>query len=366
MKRSKRQMRQLLILCLVLVLVAAGYFTAVAINKAAEKRSAEENKKTEIVISSLADVVSMEVHNRNGTFLLSRDAAGEWQLDNYADFPMRPTKITYITFDLTPLKGERKIALTESPESYGFGEGCTSVKATDSMGVTVDLLVGSPTGYKYYYMLRGGDTVYIAGSTLAEDLEFTLMDIAQPYSFHEMSEQSLLNVRYTTGGHTYYVDKDVGYDEAGQVAYTFYISVDGGKRYAFEGLQFAENVVIDTEKGWYFRRGLGCLDVFLNMWEDFYTHNCIAYQPTSEQLEEYGLTREKAEAVVEMDYTWKNVDYHYTLYIGNLIPDENGSTESGEFRYAWIEGRSVLETAAAADLDAFRLLYETIPQGFAD
>ncbi len=277
-KESKmRKKKSLIILAVALVVLLGVYLGLQAWNRHKEDRQAAEEEAARIHVADTdpEDIVSMKFNVGSGDMSFEKED-GTWYYTPDRDFPLLQDYPDDMAKTLGELTADRELEDGDSLADYGLDDPDYTVEFEDGNGVSTTLYFGNVTG-DYYYMTVG-DTgeVYTVSTTVIDDLNHSLDDMAQLDDYPSIGSGNLVRETITRNGET------VTYDS--------------------ENDEQAEDVAAVAG-------GLGAVSLT----------NVADYSADDGDLPQYGLD-EDTKITVEAVYTTDGEEQTLTLYIGN----ENG------------------------------------------
>lgn len=188
-----KQGKTLLILLVLLVACLGVYLALRSYNQA------QEAVDDTVYLTNLGEVTSLSFTGTDGSDLSFTKDGDQWNWDGDADFPTDQDALTALAEDLAALPAVRTFDEPDSLDAYGLDAPSLSCTASNADGQSVTLLLGSAVDSNYYVMVEGESTVATVSSTLADQLQVSLMDLAEPENIPDVSESTLSSIRWQSG-----------------------------------------------------------------------------------------------------------------------------------------------------------------------
>ncbi|MBQ3133078.1 MAG: DUF4340 domain-containing protein [Clostridia bacterium] len=119
-------------------------------------------------------VQSVTIAREGETFTIKPNADGVYAVEAYADLPVYESAVEILFDELETITPESKLEtpLTD-PTPFGFGDKGIQVSVTYTDGDTYAFELGDKvaTGSGYYYREKDANTIYVAGTMLAETVD---------------------------------------------------------------------------------------------------------------------------------------------------------------------------------------------------
>lgn len=276
MKKKKGMIVMLAVLCILL----AVYFLLQNWNvrKEEKAKAQEEADIIHVTDTDPADIVSFSYDMGNGVLSFEK-RDGQWYYTEDEDFPLDQSIPEQITEIISQITADRELEDGDTLADYGLDAPAYTLEYTDNSGETVTVDFGSLTGNDYYVSVSGSDSVYTVATTLADDLSYTLDDMAVLDEYPGIGSGNLLRESITRNGETTTYDSE-NEDQAEDIA-----AVAGG---------------------------LGAVTL----------SEAADYSVADEDLESFGLDKD-SRITVEAVYTDDGEEKVLTLYIGDKNEDGN-------------------------------------------
>ncbi len=275
----KRRKGLIIMLCVLCVLLAV-YFALYSWNsRQKEKEKArEEAGIIHVTDTDAAEITAFSYNMGNGRLSFER-RDGQWYYTEDEDFPLDQSVPEQIAGEMGQITADRELKDGDDPADYGLDEPQYTMEYTDTSGDTITVELGNLTGDYYYARVSGSDSIYTVPSSLAEDLNYTLDDMAVLDDYPAIGSGNLVRESITQNGETTTYDSE-NEDQAEDIA-----AVAGG---------------------------LGAVTL----------SRAADYSVEDKDLEGYGLD-ETSRITVEAVYTENGEEKTLTLYIGD--EDEDGN-----------------------------------------
>ena len=275
----KRRKGLIIMLCVLCVLLAV-YFALYSWNsRQKEKEKArEEAGIIHVTDTDAAEITAFSYNMGNGHLSFER-RDGQWYYTEDEDFPLDQSVPEQIAGEIGQITADRELKDGDDPADYGLDEPQYTMEYTDTSGDTITVELGNLTGDYYYARVSGSDSIYTVPSSLTEDLNYTLDDMAVLDDYPAIGSGNLVRESITQNGETTTYDSE-NEDQAEDIA-----AVAGG---------------------------LGAVTL----------SRAADYSVEDKDLEGYGLD-ETSRITVEAVYTENGEEKTLTLYIGD--EDEDGN-----------------------------------------
>lgn len=274
----KRRKGLIIMLCVLCVLLAV-YFALYSWNsRQKEKEKAREEAGIHVTDTDAAEITAFSYNMGNGHLSFER-RDGQWYYTEDEDFPLDQSVPEQIAGEMGQITADRELKDGDDPADYGLDEPQYTMEYTDTSGDTITVELGDLTGDYYYARVSGSDSIYTVPSSLTEDLNYTLDDMAVLDDYPAIGSGNLVRESITQNGETTTYDSE-NEDQAEDIA-----AVAGG---------------------------LGAVTL----------SRAADYSVEDKDLEGYGLD-ETSRITVEAVYTENGEEKTLTLYIGD--EDEDGN-----------------------------------------
>lgn len=188
----KKQQKQFIILCIVLVAFCGVFFGLKAYNSHQEKKAEEEEEASKITLDVAdSDEVTELSYLYDGetlTFVKEDDA---WYYAADPSISINQTSITGMISNAASITADQKIESPEDTSEYGFDDPQNVIMLkTDSGTVTVTIGIYNSMTSQYYLMVSGDDNVYLADSTVYSAFQKSVEDVTEEEEETEESDDS--------------------------------------------------------------------------------------------------------------------------------------------------------------------------------
>lgn len=265
------------ILIAVLAVLLIVYFGLQSWNKKQEE--AEESEESIPVTELEQDMITAVSYDMGNGELAFEKQDDTWYYTEDKDFPLDQSYLKNIVEGMCAITADRKLEDGDTLADYGLEEPAYTVQLTDNDGNTTQIGFGDLTGDDYYVNVNGSGQVYTVVSTVLDDLQYTLDEMAQLDEYPSIGSGNLKKEVITENGETTTYDSE-NEDQTEDIA-----AVAGG---------------------------LGAVTL----------SEAADYSVEDADLKEYGLD-EESRITVEATYTKDEEEKVLTLYIG--AEDGNGS-----------------------------------------
>ena len=205
MKKKKGMIVMLAVLCVLL----AVYF--VLQNWNARKEEKEKAQKEADIIhvtdTDAANITAFSFNMGNGTLSFEKNG-GQWYYTEDEDFPLDQSIPEQITEEISQITADRELEDGDALEDYGLDSPVYTLEYADDAGETVTVNFGNLTGDDYYVSVSASDSIYTVASTLADDLNYTLDDMAVLDEYPGIGSGNLVRETITRNGETTTYDSE--------------------------------------------------------------------------------------------------------------------------------------------------------------
>lgn len=177
----KKQKRQFIILCVVLVAFCGTFFGLKAFNKHQEEKEAQKEEDEKIKLTGMsADKVTEFSYQNNGeeiTFVKEDDT---WYYQADKSVSIKQTSITSMLSNVGTITAGQKLEAPEDISEYGFDEpqNVIRVKGADQE-LTITIGMYNSMTSQYYLMVSGDDSVYLVDSTIYTAFQKSVADVTE-------------------------------------------------------------------------------------------------------------------------------------------------------------------------------------------
>ena len=310
-----------------LVLAVGGYALTTKLVARAEQKEAEASQIS-FVSAEADDLTALSWIYEGETYTLQKDADGNWQWPEDAEFPVNQTTVSYMEYALSEITATRILENVTDFAQYGLDDPQSVISYTTADGTTVEIRTGdyNDISSEYYAQLAGEDTVYLVSGDYMEDFQYTIDDLLAVESMPIYEEDTELRV--TADGKTtvYDLTEDAGDETDEADADTDDSTGDDGT--SSDAAATAQEIADGV-------RGL-----------NFET--CVNYKAGKADLASYGL------ADPQMSFTIKgkqaaddgtSTTAQFTLQVGS---------KTGSSYYVRLKGSKMVYTVSAEEIDALR------------
>ncbi len=181
MKKQKKQLITLVLLCALLAACLGTFFALRAYNEKQAEEAAAKTSGGEYTVTDLdADGVdSLTVENGQGTLSFYLDD-GIWYSTEDESLSIKQSTVTAMVNKICDLKGVDRIEGVTDYDQYGLKDPGLRVTASGSSG-NVTLLIGDTNKAvnRVYVQVEGEDTVYTTGTSVETQYDHTLEDLIE-------------------------------------------------------------------------------------------------------------------------------------------------------------------------------------------
>ena len=176
MPKRRKQIRNLILAVLVLLLLGGGYLLAVRWEPKTDNGEGTPTAAANVITLFQAqsdEVRAVSIQNPNQTYTLYQDDDGNLSIPELSDIPFQQMSLKSAFSGFLTVTAERKITddLSRAAE-FGLDRGDTSFTVQKKDGTKVRFLVGDnlPGESSCYMMQEGGDGIYALSSYKADTL----------------------------------------------------------------------------------------------------------------------------------------------------------------------------------------------------
>ena len=205
MKKKKGMIVMLCVLCVLL----AVYFVLQNRN-AWEKEKEKAQEEADIIYvtdTDAANITSFSLNMENGALSFEK-RGGQWYYADDEDFPLDQSIPEQITEEISQITADRELEDGDALEDYGLDSPVYTLEYADDAGETVTVNFGNLTGDDYYVSVSASDSIYTVASTLADDLNYTLDDMAVLDEYPGIGSGNLVRETITRNGETTTYDSE--------------------------------------------------------------------------------------------------------------------------------------------------------------
>ena len=205
MKRKKG----LIIALAVLVVMLGVYLGLRAWNTA---RDEEEQERQEAAIVRVTDtdpenITAITFNVGNGDMDFEKDG-DSWYYTADPDFPLDQSCPEEMAETVGQIEADRELTDGDELTDYGLDEPAYTVEYTDSEGNVTRIYFGDMTGDYYYVTVNDDGIVYTVASTVIENLDYSLEDIAELDDYPSIGSGNLVREVITQNGETTTYDSE--------------------------------------------------------------------------------------------------------------------------------------------------------------
>ena len=205
MKRKKG----LIIALAVLVVMLGVYLGLRAWNTA---RDEEEQERQEAAIVRVTDtdpenITAITFNVGNGDMDFEKDG-DSWYYTADPDFPLDQSCPEEMAETVGQIEADRELTDGDELTDYGLDEPAYTVEYTDGEGNVTRIYFGDMTGDYYYVTVNDDGIVYTVASTVIENLDYSLEDIAELDDYPSIGSGNLVREVITQNGETTTYDSE--------------------------------------------------------------------------------------------------------------------------------------------------------------
>ncbi len=282
-----KQKRQILILGIILIALAALYGGLRMWNKSSEEKTAEEAESEKIHMVSEKEFTAFSYSNGTDKMSFVKEG-GVWLYEEDEEIPMSQSTIEGMLSSVSGITAVRKLDQPDALEDYGLTEPAYTVSLISEDGEESELYIGNVAGEDYYAMTDDTEDVYTITSDIISSLNFELSGLVQNDVVPSIGSGNLKKVEIIQAGETTVYEEQEDMDELAG--------------------------------------GFGALTL----------SDCIDYHVQQEKLTDYGLDEINR---ITVNVIYKNSDSDeeetFTIYAGSV-------DESGENQYVMMEGSKMV------------------------
>ena len=321
----KRQTKTLLILAIVLVLIAGGYFLLRAMNaKEEQSQETEEN-----ILLAAQSLTALDVTREDETLRFVKEG-DVWSYAPDASFPLDAEAFAEVTAALEKVVSKRVVEETPDDLSrYGLDTPTAVLKTTSQDGGTATLKLGAANddAWGYYVMVGDDPAVYLVSKTDCKALDFKLYDVLKQDVPPTIISTSINLMRIRNGENT---------------TSLYYNEDSSDKVYSFSFTWFLDEALsraADATKAGLIADEVCALDF----------ESCVNYSASGEALAPYGLAEPAGEALIRYEASTTDGGLEkkeFTLYWGDRFEQEGQ-----EYVYCRMSDSNMVFTELVSDLN---------------
>lgn len=277
-KLDKKSRNAIILLCALAVLLIC-YFSLVNYNKKKKEKAQEKEEKETIYLTDMDSLQAIRYDAGNGEMHFEKKD-DSWYVTDDPDFPLSQSTVDALAKSVGHLKALRELKDGDTLADYGLEEPSYWIEITGEDGNTIKISVGNAIDSAYYARVDDSKTVYTVSSTLIEELQTSLEEMAE------------LDVLPTIGSGNFVKET---------------IAAPGQQEIVYQ-----KDNDEDTEAVAVIAGGLGALT--LDQPEN--------YSVSDEELSQYGLD-ENTRTKITVIYTEDEKEQTLVLWFGNETGDEN-------------------------------------------
>ena len=177
----KKQKKQFILLCVVLVAFCGIFFGLKAFNQHQEEKEAQEEEAQKIVLEGMAAEDVTEFSYRYGgeeIGFVKED--GTWYFTGDKTVNITQTSIETMLSKVETVTASQKIEAPEDVSEYGFDEPQNVIwlKSADKE-LTITIGMYNSMTSQYYLMVDGDDNVYLVDSTIYSAFQKSVEDVTE-------------------------------------------------------------------------------------------------------------------------------------------------------------------------------------------
>lgn len=197
-----KQGKTLLVLLVLLILCGGVYFALRSYNEN------QEDVDDTIYLTDLGEVTTLSFTGTDGSDLSFTKADDVWTWNGDSTFPADQDALDALAEDLGQLATVRVFDEPDSLDSYGLDAPALSCTAANADGDTVTVLLGDEVDGNHYAMVEGESRVATVAATLADELQVSLMDLAEPENIPDVTQGTLASIRWQSGDTDLLLEKE--------------------------------------------------------------------------------------------------------------------------------------------------------------
>ncbi len=176
--KSDRKSRNAMILLCVLAVLLICYFALVNYNKKKEEKAKAKEEQETIYLTDTDALQEIRYDVGNGEMHFEKKDE-TWFVSDDPDFPLSQSAVNTLGKSLGHLKALRELKDGDTMADYGLEEPSYWIELTDENGTVTKLSIGNAIDSAYYARVDDGETVYTVSSTLVDDLQTSLEEMAE-------------------------------------------------------------------------------------------------------------------------------------------------------------------------------------------
>lgn len=202
-----KQGKTLIVLLVLLVLCGGVYLALRSYN------AAQEEVDDTVYLTDLGEVTTLSFTGTDGSDLSFTKADDTWTWNGDETFPADQDALDALAEDLAQLAAVRVFDEPDRLDAYGLETPALSCTASNADGDSVTVLLGDEADGNTYAMVEGESRVATVASTLSDELQVSLMDLAEPENIPDVTEGTLASIRWQSGSTDLLLEKETVTEE---------------------------------------------------------------------------------------------------------------------------------------------------------
>ncbi len=335
MKKSKKT--ALITLFVLNIAVYSAFGAMFAINKAEEKNINQPVYVSNVTTGEITSIKCDFPASGEASFELNKNG-DSWTCLSEQDFPLNSEAIAALIEKTQNLTAARMVASnTEDYSQYGLDNPTCQITFTDSEGNSQTYLLGNfnENLNRYYVCEQSKSDIYIINKSIGEQMSSPLYSYAAAFDLSGLSRTTLNSLHILNGENEIDISKfDI--DQNSPM----------GSSSAWRFLKpFSSSTFADTNK----------IDVLISKLTKSAAAQCVAFNPTDEQLASYGLL--SPESSISVNYTVDDAEKQAAMYVGKQNND--GSA------YIMFDGSNIValsDSDTMSNISEYLDSYKYVPQ----
>lgn len=202
-KKKKRLLSLLLILPLLLVILGLMK----QYNQKQDEKQEAEKEAAKVYVTDIEEVGSFSYKTGSSEFTFQKED-DTWVYGPDPDFPLAQNYPEQIAGTFGNLEALRELKNGDDLEDYGLTAPAYTIKLEDADGNEINLSIGNAVDDAYYLRNENTERIYTVSSSVTEELQHTLEEMAQLDTYPAIGSGNLKKEVITRGGGTTIYDSE--------------------------------------------------------------------------------------------------------------------------------------------------------------
>lgn len=203
----KQKKNPLLLLLVILAVLLVVYAVVIRMGNRQEEKEQQEEEAKKIYVTDIETLTGIQFDVGNGEIQLIKEDK-TWYDKNDRDFPLDQSYPKQMEKTFEQLQVERKLENGDSLEAYGLEDPQYTMILTAQDGRQTVLHFGNVTGDSYYLTLNEKTEIYTVSTSVVENLQYSMEDMAQLDTIPSIGSGNLKKVSISQGTNTIEYDSE--------------------------------------------------------------------------------------------------------------------------------------------------------------